>query len=591
MFALHRTRRRVGEPANVGRRRACRINPLPRIAVEPLPDAAMRWAPRTLAPNAARLRYDYDMDTDENTARPLAPENEPASIELADADDGALAPPEDEPKKPLVIVMHASVGSGHRSAAYAVAQAFELMRDAEGERTDGQPPIPDDLDIEVIDVLDYGRIVFDGNNAASLFTGATRPIYDLTWRFTLTGRLLWGGGSIWSHLMYSKFTDYVREKQPLAIVCTHITAANVAVAARMLTGQHYPIVCVPTDYETEGLWPHKAADLFCVANESMAETLRPRKVPEESILITGIPTRDDFRRAYDRPSVREQLKLPQDRRIVLALAGAYLPRPYVHFRTALDKLLPYLHGFDDTLHFVFVAGSDADYARHLRQECEELGLANATVLDYVDDMAALMAASDLAICKSGGLTVTECLCAQVPMILLGKAYGQEKVNVQMLTSLGAAMHVTTARELLDTLRHVAKYPESARAMLINGSFLRHAAPDSRTEEPRRPALPQAPAALLLGKEARPYPLRAQTGFRVGMVPGLCIMRSSDRRSTDERILVVRRPTFARLRLDLPKCMTRRIDPAPAISGTRAAPTQKTETYEAIQRTRPVRPGS
>ena len=35
--------------------------------------------------------------------------------------------------------------------------------------------------------------------------------------------------------------------------------------------------------------------------------------------------------------------------------------------------------------------------------------------------------SDLAICKSGGLTVTECLCAQVPMILLGKAYGQEKV--------------------------------------------------------------------------------------------------------------------------------------------------------------------
>ena len=59
------------------------------------------------------------------------------------------------------------------------------------------------------------------------------------------------------------------------------------------------------------------------------------------------------------------------------------------------------------------------------------------------------------------------------MILLGKAYGQEKVNVQMLTSLGAAMHVTTARELLDTLRHVARNPESAHAMLINGSFLRH----------------------------------------------------------------------------------------------------------------------
>ena len=99
-------------------------------------------------------------------------------------------------------------------------------------------------------------------------------------------------------------------------------------------------------------------------------------------------------------------------------------------------------------------------------------MSNVTVLDYVDDMAALMAASDVAICKSGGLTVTECLCAQVPMILMGKAYGQEKVNVQMLTSLGAAMHVTTARELLDALRRVARNPESVRAMLVNGSFLR-----------------------------------------------------------------------------------------------------------------------
>ncbi len=354
--------------------------------------------------------------------------------------------------------------------------------------------IPSDLDVEVLDILDWGRIKFDGDKTASLFTGFTRPIYDLTWRYTFTGRLLWGGGTVWSRIMFPAFTEHVRKRPPLAVVCTHITAANVAVGARMLSGVSFPIISVPTDYETEGLWPHLYTDLFCVASESMAETLRPRKVPEERILITGIPTRDDFRRAYDRPSVREQLELPQDRRIVLALAGAYLPRPYVHFRTALDKLLPYLHGFDDTLHFVFVAGSDADYARHLRQECDDLGLSNATVLDYVDDMAALMAASDLVICKSGGLTVTECLCAQVPMILLGKAYGQEKVNVQMLTSLGAAMHVTTARELLDTLRHVARNPESAHAMLINGSFLRHpnAAEDIANATLRLIAAPKNP---------------------------------------------------------------------------------------------------
>lgn len=399
-----------------------------------------------------------------------------------------------EEHKPLVIVMHASVGSGHRSAANAVAQAFRLMAAAQeaGEAAPGAPALPEGLEVQIIDVLDYGRIVFDGNKAASLFTGATRPFYDLTWRYTFTGRLLWGGGTVWSHVMYPKFTEYVRARRPIAIVCTHITAANVAVAARMLTGQHFPIVSVPTDYETEGLWPHRASDLFCVATESMAETLRPRKVPEERILITGIPTRDDFRKAYDRAATREALGLPQGKRVVLALAGAYLPRPYVHFRTALDNLLPFLHTLDETLHFVFVAGNDAGYARHLRQELAELGVGNATVLEYVEGMAALMAASDLVICKSGGLTVTECLCAQVPMVLLGKAYGQEKANVNMLTSLGAAMHVTTWRELLAALRHVAASPESARAMLVNGSFL------------RRPDAAHDIAAATLRLAARPH---------------------------------------------------------------------------------------
>ncbi|MCI8469553.1 MAG: UDP-N-acetylglucosamine--LPS N-acetylglucosamine transferase [Eggerthellaceae bacterium] len=374
--------------------------------------------------------------------------------------------------------MHASVGSGHRSAAEAVAQAFEMLRDDPEAAERYGAIVPEDLDVRVLDVLDFGRMPIDGNATASMFTGFTRPIYDLTWRYTLTGRLLWGGGTIWCHVMFPRFVDYVREECPDAIVATHITAANVAVGARMLTGQDFPVVCVPTDYEVEGMWPHRKTDLFCVANESMAETLRPRGVPEERILITGIPAKPAFGRTYDRAAVRDELGLPQDARVVLALAGAHLPRPYVHFREALDKLLPYLHSFDD-MHLVVVAGKDAPYAEHLRRQCDELGLSNVTVLEYVEGIAPLMAASDLIICKSGGLTVTECLCSRVPMILMGRAYGQENANVRMLTAAGAALHATTARELLDTLRHVDAHPASTDAMLINASFLRR--PDAAVD--------------------------------------------------------------------------------------------------------------
>ena len=89
----------------------------------------------------------------------------------------------------------------------------------------------------------------------------------------------------------------------------------------------------------------------------MAETLRPRKVPEDRILITGIPTRPAFRASYDRDQVRREFGIPEDKRVVLALAGAKLPRPYVHFRESLDRLIPYLHTFKG-IHLVIVAGSD-----------------------------------------------------------------------------------------------------------------------------------------------------------------------------------------------------------------------------------------
>lgn len=384
--------------------------------------------------------------------------------------------------EPVITIVHASVGSGHKAAANAIAEAVERMRGTEG--------VPQNIRIDVLDILDYGRIKFDGNKTAAAFTGATRPIYDITWRYTLTGRLLWGGGTAWSRVMFPAFTEYVRAHKPIALICTHITAANVAVGARMITGHDYPVVCIPTDYEIEGWWPHLETDLFCVATEFMAETLRPRKVRESNILITGIPVRGGFEFCESKEESRRRFGLPLDKKIVLIMAGASLPQPYVRFRAAIEQTLPYLRSFDD-MHFVFLPGKDKDYAEKLKCTFSGMKLENVCVLDYVEDMASLMHASDVAVLKSGGLAVTECICARLPMILLGKSYGQEKANTVMLTGIGASMHATTARELIITLKHLDNNPASFDAMLINGDTLRkpHAAEDivraamQRTQEP------------------------------------------------------------------------------------------------------------
>lgn len=53
-------------------------------------------------------------------------------------------------QKPLVTIVHASVGSGHKAAANAIAQAFDLIRGTKG--------IPEDIEIEVRDILDLDAL-------------------------------------------------------------------------------------------------------------------------------------------------------------------------------------------------------------------------------------------------------------------------------------------------------------------------------------------------------------------------------------------------------------------------------------------------
>lgn len=375
-----------------------------------------------------------------------------------------------------IAVIHASVGSGHKIAAEAIAAAVEQWSETLSERF---PSFNADVEVELLDILDFGRIRFDGDKTATMFTGPTRPIYDLTWRYWLTGRLIWGGGTVWSRLMFPEFTRWVRENEPVAVICTHITAANVAVGARMITRQSYSVICVPTDYEIEGMWPHRYTDIFCVATESMAETLRARKVEEERIRVTGLPARAKFCVAHDKASVRQTWNIPKHKRLALVLAGATLPRPYVRFRSLLDKALPQLAEIKE-LHLLFLVGRDSNYANQLHTRFKELDMRNATVVGYTEDVAKLMVASDFAICKPGGLTVTECMCTKTPMLLAGQAYGQEKANVRLLTSLGAAQHTQTARELVETVRYLT-LPESGAltAMRSVEGYLRR--PDAAME--------------------------------------------------------------------------------------------------------------
>jgi processive 1,2-diacylglycerol beta-glucosyltransferase len=96
-------------------------------------------------------------------------------------------------------------------------------------------------------------------------------------------------------------------------------------------------------------------------------------------------------------------------------------------------------------------------------------------------MERIMACSDLAVTKPGGLTVSECLAVGLPMVLISPIPGQEERNADYLMEQGVAVKAHDAGALEykidDLLSHGEKLsrmrenmrglgrPDAARAVL------------------------------------------------------------------------------------------------------------------------------
>ncbi|MDR1413212.1 MAG: UDP-N-acetylglucosamine--LPS N-acetylglucosamine transferase, partial [Actinomycetes bacterium] len=397
------------------------------------------------------------------------------------------------PKPRTIALFHASVGSGHRVAAEAIAQAFADLTSPAGGATLADPATYPTLRPEVRDVLAFGRTRLTNANLLSRsFTGVVAPFYDWLWRHLFTGHLIWEGSPWIAHLSAPAFTQWIADRRPAAVICTHAAGANLAVGARTQTGLDFPLICVPTDYGVHGLWPHAHTDLFCVATPDMADELQRRGVSRRRIAITGIPIKPEFTRSeYVHPDKSSSMvtsstspNLTRNRANnkelpLLIVAGAGDPGPYRDFRHLLDSALPQLETLPN-LQITIICGNDEEYRQRLEQQLRdrgrtrsEAGQAHIAVRAYVDDIAAHMASSALVVVKPGGLTCTECLAVGTPLLIAGNAYGQEGANACALRAAGAALIAADSRELVGEIATFLADPARGDALRNNAATLRH----------------------------------------------------------------------------------------------------------------------
>lgn len=268
--------------------------------------------------------------------------------------------------------------------------------------------------------------------------------------------------TLWSRLNTKHLLMFVENFKPDAIACTHFLPAEVLGAQRAKGKLRAPVYTILTDYDIHSMWIQEGVTGYFVASSEMAHALREKGIGTASVEVSGIPILPEFAREYPpRETTRQTLGLNPAQRTVLVAAGGF-------GMMSADDAVKLLAGHLPEAQFLAVAGRNAELEKRLKKLARAYK-GRVKPFGFVDNMHELMAASDVAVSKSGGLTTSECLAMGLPMLVFNPIPGQEERNAIYLLEHGAGLWTRTpaqmlfkVKALLDDPKRLADMQEAAR---------------------------------------------------------------------------------------------------------------------------------
>jgi len=352
-------------------------------------------------------------------------------------------------RQPRVLILSASSGAGHVRAGQALEKAF---------RAQGQ------CEVAHIDSLQYVSKLF-------------QRIYDKAYIHMvnrapdLMGLLYQQTDKPWKHLRKRLGMDrlntgpmirMLKKVQPDLCVATHFLPAEILawlIAKKQLRARH---VIAVTDYDVHASWLCRTVDRYYVAIQESAEYLARIGVPREKLCIAGIPIDPLFEQPANSAEVRRKLGLSTSEFVVLLSAGGYGVGP-------VEQLVTDLVEVKKPWQIVAIAGKSEPLKKRLDSLARSAGKTPSgqprlLTVGFTTEMDQYMAAADLLIGKAGGLTTSEALARELPMVLVEPIPGQEERNADHLLEAGAAIRCNNLPAAAWKIANLADQPEKLLAM-------------------------------------------------------------------------------------------------------------------------------
>lgn len=174
---------------------------------------------------------------------------------------------------------------------------------------------------------------------------------------------------------------------------------------------------------------------------------------EGKMVVTGYPVRAKFH-GLERAEARNSLGLLLDEPVLLVMGGSRGARS---INQALDGVLEQVLGVTQVIHLC--GQLDWPQVKERRESLPETLQARYLAFPYLHEMGLALAAADLAVCRTGAMTLGELPFFGLPAVLVPypHAWRYQRVNAEWLVGRGAAVQVDVERlpeELLPTVRRL-----------------------------------------------------------------------------------------------------------------------------------------
>ena len=324
-----------------------------------------------------------------------------------------------------VFIFTASTGAGHNLAAQSLKESL----DEAGYQTEVYDAFKEtNITLDRLITKGYQQMVV---NVPKLY----EQMYN---QFNNMNHFQQGIFQVLTKVMNPDIVPLINSGKPDLIITTHPFVTNVLGTLKEHNAFDVPVLSIVTDYKIHTLYLKKMIDAYVVGSDYTKQTMVEKGVAEEIIYPYGIPIRQTF-------LTNNHL----ERKEIADVAGTILLMAGSLGSKQMEKAFSSLLKVKEKIRIIVVCGNNAKIEKEIKSlYARETGDDKIVEIHgFVNNVSELMDESDAIISKPGGLTTTEAIVKNIPMIIPFYYPGQEEENADYLVDGGMAIKVDKIKDL------------------------------------------------------------------------------------------------------------------------------------------------